>query len=157
THLVAVGYSTPDKALSARIANAHVKAYIRRGIDLHAQASSAAQDFLQKKLLDLKERVEKSEAALNAYRRDRGIVTFSLHDTSDYATSDGPQQLSDPGRNRAHRAGRAASAYPEGRLRLAAGSHQQLSDSKTEGGDLDPARRVRRDAQPVQSGLSSAG
>jgi polysaccharide biosynthesis transport protein len=82
THLVTVGFSTPDRMLSARIANAHVKAYIRRGIDLHSQASGDAEDFLQKKLLELKERVEKSEAALNAYRRDRGIVTFSLHDTS---------------------------------------------------------------------------
>jgi polysaccharide biosynthesis transport protein len=82
THLVTVGFSTPDRVLSERIANAHVKAYIRRGIDLHSQASSAAQDFLQKKLLDLKERLEESEAALNAYRRDRGIVTFSLHDSS---------------------------------------------------------------------------
>ena len=82
THLVTVGFATPDSVLSARIANAHVRAYIRRGIDLHAQASSDAEDFLQKKLLELKERVEKSEAALNAYRRDRGIVTFSLNDTS---------------------------------------------------------------------------
>ncbi len=82
THLVAVGFATPDRVLSARIANAHVRAYTRRGIDLHAQASSDAEDFLQKKLLELKERVEKSEAALNAYRRDRGIVAFSLHDTS---------------------------------------------------------------------------
>lgn len=81
THLVAVGFSTPDKALSARIANSHVKAYIRRGIDLHSQASNDAEEFLQKKLFELKERVEKSEAALNAYRRDRGIVEFSLHDT----------------------------------------------------------------------------
>ena len=82
THLVTVGFSTPDRVLSARIANAHVRMYIWRGIDLHQQASSAAEDFLQKKLLELKERVEKSEVALNAYRRDRGIVTFSLHDTS---------------------------------------------------------------------------
>jgi succinoglycan biosynthesis transport protein ExoP len=82
THLVEVKFSTPDKVLSERIANAHVREYIRRGIDLHAQSSNVAGEFLQKKLLELKERVEKSEAALNAYRRDRGIVSFSLHDNS---------------------------------------------------------------------------
>jgi capsular exopolysaccharide synthesis family protein len=81
THLVAVRFTTPDKALAARIANAHVRAYIRRGLDLHSQASSEAEEFLQAKLLELKERVQKSEAALNAYRRDRGIVEFSLHET----------------------------------------------------------------------------
>jgi polysaccharide biosynthesis transport protein len=82
THLVTVGFSAPDRILSARIANAHVRAYIRRGIDLHEQASSDAQEFLQKKLFELKERLENSEGALNAYRRERGIVTFSLHDTN---------------------------------------------------------------------------
>lgn len=80
TRLVAVEFSTPDPALSARIVNAHVQTYIRQGMELHAQAGREAQHFLEDKLIDLRERVEKSEAALNAYRRERGIVTFELHD-----------------------------------------------------------------------------
>jgi len=80
TRLVAVEFSTPDPVLSARIVNAHVQTYIRQGMELHAQAGREAQHFLEDKLIDLRERVEKSEAALNAYRRDRGIVTFELHD-----------------------------------------------------------------------------
>jgi polysaccharide biosynthesis transport protein len=82
TRLVIVSFSTGDAKLSARVANAHVNAYIQRGIELHYQASRNAEDFLQKKLAELKERVEKSEAALNNYRRDRGIVSFSLHEKS---------------------------------------------------------------------------
>ncbi len=82
TRLVIVSFSTGDPKLSARVANAHVNAYIQRGIELHYQASRNAEDFLQKKLAELKERVEKSEAALNNYRRDRGIVSFSLHEKS---------------------------------------------------------------------------
>jgi polysaccharide biosynthesis transport protein len=82
TRLVIISFSTGDPKLSARVANAHVNAYIQRGIELHYQASRTAEDFLQKKLAELKERVEKSEAALNNYRRDRGIVSFSLHEKS---------------------------------------------------------------------------
>jgi Enoyl-(Acyl carrier protein) reductase len=68
TRLVAVEFSTPDPSLSARIVNAHVQTYIRQGMELHAQAGREAQHFLEDKLIDLRERVEKSEAALNASR-----------------------------------------------------------------------------------------
>jgi len=80
TSLITVAFSLPDPALAAQITNAHVHAYVRRGVELHSQASEEAAQFLEKKLVELKERVEKSEAALNNYRRDRGIVAFTLDD-----------------------------------------------------------------------------
>jgi capsular exopolysaccharide synthesis family protein len=78
TQLVKVAFSTPDPELSARIANAHIDAYIRRGMELKADSARNAEQFLQNKLAELKDRVEKSEAALNAYRRDHGVIAFSL-------------------------------------------------------------------------------
>lgn len=78
TQLVKVAFSTPDPELSARIVNAHIDAYIRRGMELKADSARNAEQFLQNKLAELKERVEKSEAALNAYRRDHGVIAFSL-------------------------------------------------------------------------------
>lgn len=75
TSLVRVSFTTPDPGLSARLANAHAQAYVRYGIDIRSNANEQAVDFLQRKLLELKERVEKSEAALNAYRRDKGILS----------------------------------------------------------------------------------
>ena len=78
TQLVRVDFSTPDPQLSARVVNAHIEAYIRRGMELKADTARNAEQFLQNKLADLKERVEKSEAALNAYRRDHGVIAFSL-------------------------------------------------------------------------------
>ncbi len=80
TQLFQVSFTLSNPALAARIANAHVDTYIQRGMEIHAQSSEQARRFLEKKLVDLKERVEKSEAALNTYRRDRGIVTFTLDD-----------------------------------------------------------------------------
>ena len=74
TNLVNVVFTTPDGELSARLANAHAHAYIRQGIELHSQANEEAQKFLEQKLVDLKEKLQKSEYALNRYRRDQGIV-----------------------------------------------------------------------------------
>lgn len=80
TRLVTVAFTTPDPVLSARIVNAHIQAYIARGTELRAQASESAESFLEQKLIEIKARVEKSEAALNTYRRQRGIVADSSDD-----------------------------------------------------------------------------
>lgn len=80
TRLFVISFTSPDAALASQIANAHVRTYIHRGMEIHAQASQEASQFLEKKLVELKERVEKSEAALNTYRRERGIVAFNLDD-----------------------------------------------------------------------------
>ena len=74
TSLVEIEYSSPDPMLAARIANAHAEAYIDRGAELHSQASRDAEKFLRRKLVELKEQLEKSEVALNDYRRAKGII-----------------------------------------------------------------------------------
>src|SRR5579871_6573455 len=61
--------------LSAQIENAHVEAYIRQEMEIHSQTGHDAQEFLEQKLAEIRDKVEKSEAALNDYRRKRGIVT----------------------------------------------------------------------------------
>jgi polysaccharide biosynthesis transport protein len=68
TGMVQVAFSTPDPALSAQLANVHSASYVRYGLDLRSKTNEEALAFLEKKLLELKERVEKSEAALNSYR-----------------------------------------------------------------------------------------
>jgi capsular exopolysaccharide synthesis family protein len=80
TRLVTVSYSAPDARLAARIANAHVEAYITRGMELHSEASRKAEEYLQKKVSELKSEAEQSEAVLNAYRRSHGIVGSSVGD-----------------------------------------------------------------------------
>jgi len=74
TDLVKVGYVSPNPGLAAELANAHAHAYIRQGISLHSQANEEAGRFLKERLADLKEKLEKSEVALNNYRRDKGII-----------------------------------------------------------------------------------
>src|SRR3990172_3406663 len=64
TSLVQIKITTPDPALSARLANAHAFAYVRYGIDLRSQTNEEASGFLQKKIAPLKETGEKNEGAL---------------------------------------------------------------------------------------------
>jgi polysaccharide biosynthesis transport protein len=78
TRLVMVAFSSPNPALSADVANAHVQAYILQASERHAQSSETEQRFLETKLVEIEKRIEKSESALNDYRRERGIVVFSL-------------------------------------------------------------------------------
>ncbi len=83
TQLVVVGFSTPDPRLSARIVNAHVRAYIQRGVQLNVESNRAVADYLQKNLEELKDKVQNAQAALNAYRKARGIITFSVQNHGD--------------------------------------------------------------------------
>ncbi|MBV8056100.1 MAG: polysaccharide biosynthesis tyrosine autokinase [Deltaproteobacteria bacterium] len=80
TRLVEIAFTSPDPSLSARIANAHVQAFILQGYQRHAQSSEQAQRFLQHQLVELEKRIEKSEADLNQYRRERGLLNLSLDD-----------------------------------------------------------------------------
>ena len=76
TRLVKIAYRSPDPVLCATVANAHARAYIRQGVDLRSETNREGLLFLEEKLVELKERVEKAEAALNHYRREKGIISL---------------------------------------------------------------------------------
>jgi capsular exopolysaccharide synthesis family protein len=77
TQLVKVVFSTSDRQLSARLANAHAQAYIRYGLERRTQANEEAQIFLEGKLGELKARVNQSEAALNRYRQSKDVISLN--------------------------------------------------------------------------------
>jgi len=74
TSLLKVVFSTPNPELSAQLANAHAAAYSQMGIELHNQANEESQRFLQNRLRELGAQLEKSEIALNDYRRQNNLV-----------------------------------------------------------------------------------
>jgi succinoglycan biosynthesis transport protein ExoP len=80
TRLVLVSFDSPDPLLSARIVNTHVRDYLMLNRHLQEQGGEAARAFLEKQLIELKARVEHSEAALNSYRSRMGILSFGIHD-----------------------------------------------------------------------------
>ena len=77
TKLAVVRFTTPNPELSAEIVNAHVRAYIAQGLRLRSNASEEARGFLDEKLVEVKQKLQASEAALNAYRKDKGIITLN--------------------------------------------------------------------------------
>jgi capsular exopolysaccharide synthesis family protein len=74
SELATVSFTSSNAELSARTANAHIREFIRQGVDLNAQASDEAARFLEKELGEIKRRLEQSELAVNNYRRDMGII-----------------------------------------------------------------------------------
>jgi len=74
TNLVKISFTTPDAGLSAKLANAHVTAYEHQQNRMRGQQSEEAQRFMRDKLVQIREQLQKSEAALNDYRRQKGII-----------------------------------------------------------------------------------
>ncbi|MBV8134978.1 MAG: polysaccharide biosynthesis tyrosine autokinase [Deltaproteobacteria bacterium] len=78
TRLVKVSFKAPDPELAARITNTHIRHYIQQGLNLRSESRRAAVDFLENQLVQIKQRVQQSEAALNNYRHQKGIVSFDV-------------------------------------------------------------------------------
>src|SRR5437867_435589 len=76
SRLVKIAISAPNPVLAAKIANAHAEGYVRQGFTLRAEANEEARKFLEGKLGELKDRVQRSEEALNRFRRGKGIISL---------------------------------------------------------------------------------
>lgn len=74
TDLIKISFSWSDPVLAAQITNAHVVAYESQDSRMHGQVNETAARYLRNKLIEIKEQLEKSEAALNDYRRQKGII-----------------------------------------------------------------------------------
>ena len=80
TRLVRVSFRSPSPTLSAEIVNKHVSDYVALQRQLQSQGDDASREFLEKELISIKAKVQKSEATLNSYRAKMGIVSFGIHD-----------------------------------------------------------------------------
>ncbi|HLZ85450.1 MAG TPA: polysaccharide biosynthesis tyrosine autokinase [Caulobacteraceae bacterium] len=74
SRLVAVAFGSPEPALSARIANAFAENFIASALDRRFESSSYARDFLEKRLAQVKARLEQSERDLVAYAASQQII-----------------------------------------------------------------------------------
>ncbi|MBD3379577.1 MAG: polysaccharide biosynthesis tyrosine autokinase [Candidatus Omnitrophica bacterium] len=83
TQLVAVRVEDVDPALAARIANLWAQNYIAYILDTKFNASRYASGWLQGKIKEAKDKLEKSEYRLQKYRKEHGL----LADTTDSEVS----------------------------------------------------------------------
>jgi succinoglycan biosynthesis transport protein ExoP len=74
SRLTRVLFSSPDPQLSARIANAFAENFIEAAMDRRYEASSYARDFLEKRLAQVKAKLEESERSLVDYAASQHIV-----------------------------------------------------------------------------------
>lgn len=86
TRLIEIGFDSTDPERAAQVARTLVEEYTKMYFEQNAKAAAMANDFLRKQAADLKERLAKSEQALQEYREKYGTV--SLEDkqnvTADY-------------------------------------------------------------------------
>jgi succinoglycan biosynthesis transport protein ExoP len=80
TRLVDIAFKSPDPSLSARIVNAHVQDYVLLSQNVQARGGEAERLFLEKELVEINNKVQQAEAALNAYRDQAGILSFGIKD-----------------------------------------------------------------------------
>lgn len=76
SRLVDIYVTTPDPALSARIANAWGANFIEMNLKRRYEASSYAREFLEGRLQQLRQRLEDSERELVAYASAQNIINL---------------------------------------------------------------------------------
>jgi polysaccharide biosynthesis transport protein len=76
TRLVEVSFSTPDSKLSQDLANGHAAAFIQMILENRFSLTKEAKDFLNARLVELREKVQVAEQKLNEFRQQHGVVSF---------------------------------------------------------------------------------
>ncbi|MGH7845076.1 MAG: GumC family protein [Candidatus Binatia bacterium] len=80
TRLVQVQFTTPRPRLSQALANLHVQSFVRMSLEGRFNLTKEAREFLEKKVIELRQQMEASEAALNSFRRAHGVVSVEKGD-----------------------------------------------------------------------------
>ncbi len=84
--LVDISFTSPNPALSAQIANAWAKQYMQSNQDRRFASTADAREFLEARLAELREKLEKSEADLVNYANANGIVSLESKSGADGKT-----------------------------------------------------------------------
>ncbi|MCK5725138.1 MAG: GumC family protein, partial [Gammaproteobacteria bacterium] len=74
SQIINISYESPDPGLSALIANAIVQAYIEKGLDAKLALNQNAAEWLNNRLLGLRQKLEISETALRNFQQKEGMV-----------------------------------------------------------------------------------
>lgn len=92
SRIVRIAFDSPDRELSARVANSVGRAFIELNLERRMDASSYAKTFLEERLEQVRARLEDSEKKLNEYARKQEIVTIGDKQTLSTAKLDQVQQ-----------------------------------------------------------------
>jgi capsular exopolysaccharide synthesis family protein len=76
SRLVDIGFSSPDPALSARVANAWAENFIQTNLERKVQATSYGRDLLERQLVMQKEKLDQSQRQLVGYATREQIINL---------------------------------------------------------------------------------
>jgi capsular exopolysaccharide synthesis family protein len=76
SRLVSVGFTSPDPALSAKVANAWADNFIRTNLERKVQATAYGREVLQRQLVQLKARLDQSQRQLVDYASRERIINL---------------------------------------------------------------------------------
>ena len=74
TRIALVGFSSTDAEVTARIANAFAEEFIQQNLQRRFDSSAYARNFVAEQLDEARSALEESEAALNDYARQTGLI-----------------------------------------------------------------------------------
>ncbi|MEO9470549.1 polysaccharide biosynthesis tyrosine autokinase [Parasphingorhabdus sp.] len=75
--LVDIKFTSPDPKFSAQVANSWVDQFVASTMDRRFSSTTDARDFLERRLSELRQRLEDSERRLVTYASSKAIVTLS--------------------------------------------------------------------------------
>lgn len=87
SRLIQLEFTSPDPAFSKRIVDAWAVAFIQVTLERRYDATSYARNFLEKRLGQLRERIDESERRLVGYAAQAGIVNLPASGGGDSSTS----------------------------------------------------------------------
>lgn len=82
SRLVNIRFTSPDPALSAKVANAWAKNFIQTNLERKIQASSYGRDLLQRQLAQLKQKLDESQRQLVDYASAQKIIKLPQSGTT---------------------------------------------------------------------------
>ena len=88
SRLVVIGFTSPDPAFSARIANAWADAFIQINLERKVQATSYGRNLLQRQLALQKERLDESQRQLVGYASTQQIINLPSQSNNGATTSE---------------------------------------------------------------------
>ncbi len=91
SRIVTISFSSPDRQLSAQVANSFADSFIVSNIQRKFNTSAYARRFLEGQLAQTRQRLEESERAQIAYARSAGLIDASSG--SSEGQSSGPKSL----------------------------------------------------------------
>ncbi len=87
SRLVSIGFTSPDAAMSAKIANAWAINFIQTNLERKVQATSYGRELLQQQLAQLKERLDGSQRQLVGYASAQKIINLPAQSAGDGKTT----------------------------------------------------------------------